>query len=397
MSVNQNIQNVAYGLQNGLQSLNPLPIRALRAPTSDDRAELGTFWYYINTPVEIYILASGGNWVQLPLADGPGIFSSLAVNGPTVLDGQVLINTEDEVFTLVSGTGTISIGADAVAKSIVIGNATGATSVAISSGTGDVTVDSADAVLVDAAGALELNSSAGVISIGNDAVAQNINIGTGAAARVITVGNVTGATGVAINSGTAGVAVVSTGAGDISLTSGDAVIVDAVGVVDINSSAAAINIGNDADAFGINIGTGAAARTVTVGNATGATAVAVNSGTGGITLSAAGGAVSIVSNDTSDSASFTATNNALVGRAILTGNTLAQSATQVVTLSNTNISTSVGVIYSISSVNATGDAVLTVEGAIQSANALAITVTNDGGATGLTADDSIIISFIVLG
>ena len=50
----------------------------------------------------------------------------------------------------------------------------------------------------------------------------------------------------------------------------------------LNSSAGAINIGNDAIAQAINIGTGAAARTITIGNVTTTTAVVLNSGTGGI-------------------------------------------------------------------------------------------------------------------
>jgi hypothetical protein len=65
-------------------------------------------------------------------------------------------------------------------------------------GAGDVVVTSADTVLIDSAGVLELNSSAGVISIGSDAVAQNINIGS-AGARDITIGNATAGTDVIIS------------------------------------------------------------------------------------------------------------------------------------------------------------------------------------------------------
>ena len=54
--------------------------------------------------------------------------------------------------------------------------------------------DSSTGLDIDSAGALSLNSSAGLINIGNDAVAQNMNIGTGAAERTITIGNATGAT-----------------------------------------------------------------------------------------------------------------------------------------------------------------------------------------------------------
>ena len=63
---------------------------------------------------------------------------------------------------------------------------------------------SAGGLLIDAAGAIEINSSAGTLNLGNDAVAQAVNVGTGAAARNITVGNVTGATALVYNAGTGG-------------------------------------------------------------------------------------------------------------------------------------------------------------------------------------------------
>jgi hypothetical protein len=49
--------------------------------------------------------------------------------------------------------------------------------------------DGTDGLDIDSAGALSLNSSAGVINLGNDAVTGAINIGSGASARTITVGN----------------------------------------------------------------------------------------------------------------------------------------------------------------------------------------------------------------
>jgi len=211
---------------------------------------------------------------------------ALVLNGA----GDVTIDAAG-VLELNSSAGIISVGNDAIAQNInigtgasarviTIGNNNTTTGVAVTSGTGDITLSSADAVILDAAGVLEINSSAGVIGIGNDAVAQNINIGTGAAARIITVGNNTTTTQVAITSGT----------GDITLNSQDAVTVQAVGAVDIdtagvvsiNSTAGALNIGNDANAQAINIGTGAAARTITVGNNTTTTAVNITAGSGEI-------------------------------------------------------------------------------------------------------------------
>ncbi len=57
---------------------------------------------------------------------------------------------------------------------------------------------------MNAAGVLSINSSGGIINIGNDAVAQNMNIGTGAAARTIAIGNTTTTTSVNIDAGPTG-------------------------------------------------------------------------------------------------------------------------------------------------------------------------------------------------
>ncbi len=219
-------------------------------------------------------------------------------------------STSTTSVSINTGTGSsLNLGTNAIAHVVTIGNVTGATGVTINSGTagvainttgaGDFVVTSADTVLIDSAGVLELNSSAGVIGIGNDAVAQNINIGTGAAARVITIGNVSGASQVVINSGTAGVAINTTGAGDVLINSADTVLIDSAGVLELNSSAGAISIGNDAVAQNINVGTGAAARVITIGNVTGATGVAVNTGTGHFTVTTTGtGDIILDSDDT---------------------------------------------------------------------------------------------------
>jgi hypothetical protein len=130
----------------------------------------------------------------------------------TIHLGSPLTIDSAGVLELNSSTDVISIGNDAVAKAInigtgaaarpiTIGNNTTTTSISLVSGTGDISLSSTDAVLIDSVGVLELNSSAGVISIGNDNVAQNINIGTGAAARGITVGNDTTTTSLTLTSG----------------------------------------------------------------------------------------------------------------------------------------------------------------------------------------------------
>jgi hypothetical protein len=234
----------------------------------------------------------------------------------------------------------VDVGTNALAQTVTIGNITGATGVVVNSGTngiqlastgaGDILLNSSDTLLLDSAGVLELNSSAGIIGIGNDAVAQNINIGTGAAARVVTIGNVSGASQVVLNSGTDGVAINTTGAGDFVVTSADTVLIDSAGVLELNSSAGVISVGNDAvsqninvgtagtraivignstattsvslnggTGTSVNIGTNAIAHTVTVGNVTGASAVVLNSGTGGVAINTTGaGDVVVTSADT---------------------------------------------------------------------------------------------------
>jgi len=235
----------------------------------------------------------------------------------------------------------IDIGTGAAARTITVGNVTGATAVNLNAGTGgmtfsttgagDFTVAGSDTVLIDAAGVLELNSSAGAISIGNDAVAQAINVGTGAAARTITVGNVTGATAVVVNAGTGASSVNVTGAGTFALvagtgtidlatnaidhttrigsvtgvsaftaqsgtgamthTAGGAYDVNAAGAVTIDSSAGTIGIGTDSVAQNISVGT-AGARTIAVGSA-----AATNVNLDGI----------VVSVDASDNSNLTVT------------------------------------------------------------------------------------------
>jgi len=141
---------------------------------------------------------------------------------------------------------------------------------------------------VDTSGDLQINSSGGTIGIGNDNVAQHINIGTGAAARTITVGNVTGVSALAFNSGTGGIAMASTGAGDITINSDDTLLLDSDGVLELNTAGGAINIGTDAVAVN-----------TTIGNVTGTTALALNSGTGGIAMASTGaGDITINSDDT---------------------------------------------------------------------------------------------------
>lgn len=185
---------------------------------------------------------------------GAGSFTTIAASGLASLSGSATILTAGTALNLGSDASAdaINVGTGAAARTITIGNVTGATALALNSGTGsitltstgtgDIVLSSADTVLVDSAGVLELNSSAGVISIGNDDVDQNINLGTDGE-RVTTIGSNNGAANLVLESGTGG----------------------------------------------LDIGVAASAQAITVGNITGTSSIAMLVGTGNFTLDGVAG------------------------------------------------------------------------------------------------------------
>lgn len=81
-------------------------------------------------------------------------------------------------------------------------DAVGASNVTTDSGALTLSTTTSGTINVDGVGGVEINSTGGFLGLGNDADAQDILIGTGAAARTITVGNSTGATALEFNAGT---------------------------------------------------------------------------------------------------------------------------------------------------------------------------------------------------
>jgi prolyl-tRNA editing enzyme YbaK/EbsC (Cys-tRNA(Pro) deacylase) len=155
--------------------------------------------------------------------------------------------TVDAATTLaleVAAAGNINVGTDAVAKTVSIGDATGATAVNITSGTGNIEAVSAAAVTVDAATTLALEvAAAGTINVGTDAVEKTINIG-----------DATGATAINIASGT----------GDVDITSADQIRINADAQVVINGAG---GMSLDVTTGGITIGSNpGAGKTVRAGN-----------------------------------------------------------------------------------------------------------------------------------
>jgi len=204
------------------------------------------------------------------------VVGALSINSSA---GVINVGNDDDDFAINIGTQgerAISIGSGAFAQTITLGNNTGATSLALETGSGGLNIDADGNSAWDVSGTLDLQTggaltidSDAAITIGGDADAQAINIGTGAAARTITAGNATGATSIVLNCGT----------GNLDVG------VNAVAhEVRIGSAAGAAGVTINTGTGGIDVGTNAIAATVTLGNVTGATALDLNSGTGGVTI-----------------------------------------------------------------------------------------------------------------
>ena len=266
---------------------------------------------------KIVNIANGlaGNTLNIATGINAGVQAVNISTGAAAANSTVNILTG----TATAGTQTMNLGTGPSSKNISIGNQTGNSFLVLDAAAGEwvattgnggaMTLDCAGAFVIDATTTLELNSTGGVISIGNDAVNQSINIGT-AGTRDIFVGNGTADGGVFLSCGTGGATFATnatvhtttlgstTGASDTVVQSGTAGLVinavgaaatldiDAVGILSINSSAAAINIGDDANAFDMNFGTGAAQRDIIIGNNTGTTSVVINVGTGAASFGA---------------------------------------------------------------------------------------------------------------
>jgi hypothetical protein len=210
----------AYGFTQSLLNVAPTPIIALRAPTTADRAALGTVWVN-KTANAAYILTSVVNNLSTweGVGGGGGAFTQLTVTpGPISLTGTTTINTTGAAATTIGtgGTGAVNIG-----------NATGNTSV-----TGTLTTT--NTLTVTAGGA----TISGTTSI-NTATASTTSIGTGGTGAV-NIGNSTGNTGVA---------------GNITVVTGDVIISTAARGITLPGPTRIINgAGVPANGLAVNVG-----------------------------------------------------------------------------------------------------------------------------------------------
>lgn len=225
MSVQQ-FNQVAYGLSQSLLSVFPQPIISNRAPSTGDKAQLGTVWVdkpNNNAYVITSIINNSATWIGI--GGGAGDFSSLTVTpGPISLTGATTINTtgtaattigNDDGVIIIGGaaqTSTITIGESSASRIINLGTGTGDLTLNMGSGGGDVDIvigstNSTSSTLVQAGTqGISLNSSVGVEVLAqtaaeaspNDTVIIDSRIGVatftgfttaGAASEVFTITN----------------------------------------------------------------------------------------------------------------------------------------------------------------------------------------------------------------
>src|SRR5690348_14483179 len=150
---------IDYGLTQALQQVFPTPIVAKRAPTTSDKAQLGTLWVQpVNTSgsavnsawVLTSIISNSATWSDI--SGGAGSFTTLTVNpGPTNLstvgNGAVTIGNSSNTgaITLSVGSGnmaingngnTVDIANDAAANTLVMGSTTNGATTSIAGGNG---------------------------------------------------------------------------------------------------------------------------------------------------------------------------------------------------------------------------------------------------------------------
>lgn len=126
MSMNLKRQNLAYGLNNPLQGLNPETIKAKRAPVTSDMAEVGTIWINRLTSdswVLTKIVSNAASWTPITVVNGAVISTgnlTVTVGNIVATAGNIRANGGDIVaagemacdgdFTTTAGDITATLG-----------------------------------------------------------------------------------------------------------------------------------------------------------------------------------------------------------------------------------------------------------------------------------------------
>ena len=188
----------AYGIGNSLQQLSPFTIIANRAPTTSDKARLGTLWDF-KTSNLAYMLTSvtagASNWTLLSNNGGAGVFSSLTVNGPSTFAGNITqtAGVTSLLQTTINGSLTQNGGAtllntDATPQTVNIGTGAAAKTLSIGSATAGSTLVLNAAAAVSIVADLEISTAGKKLIINGGAVTDFIGTAT-LAAGTVTIAN----------------------------------------------------------------------------------------------------------------------------------------------------------------------------------------------------------------
>lgn len=189
---------------------------------------------------------------DISIGDGGATTNANSIKSVDINNGGVTLG---EVLTYIS-SGAVTSGThttDIAAGNVAAGTAT----LNLSTGTGTKIVNLGNA---DNATTLNINAVTAINTNVNAAFSACVGTSTG----TVTLGNIATSTAMSLESSTT-------------------IDLDAAGIISINSTAAAINIGNDDIDQAVNVGTDGE-RTVTVGSVNGAAALVLQSGTTDITL-----------------------------------------------------------------------------------------------------------------
>lgn len=363
------LQQTGYGLSQAIQALAPNAVVAQRIPTTADFGyPLGQVWVAKNVPSAYVLVSVAANvalW-QLVAPAGAGSFTTVTSTGQFNLD-------------------TVTAAAN------TLGNTNGATSIAVSVGTGGFSVDGV-ATSNYSIGASTISgtitiggtgASTGAITLGNSTAAQTVNIALGSGgSKTVVVASGTAGNTVGINNGAntvANVTSINNGAYGANSTVSILTGVGTAGTATFELLSNSAQTQNALIAIGNGGSVGGATNSLTIGSIGGNSSTVIqasdDAAVGGIALNAAGNVS--VQPATAAAAAYAVTLDARVGGAILTGQVLAAAATQVLAITNLFVTPNSQVLVTVANFGA-NDAQLTVTRVEPTAGVLNVTVKNNG-------------------
>ncbi len=331
-------------------------------------------------------------------ADSITINANDAGGGITLTSGTagMTLAAADGDITITSGIGDIKIGNDATAKTITIGSTTSTTAIDMHVGSGGFALNG----VTNSTYAIGAATTTGTISIGGTAQTGNLTLGSSSGTQAVRIANGSGASAVTI----ANVQVAGSVAIGTAMTTGT-ISIGGTGLQTGNfdlapgTGAQAVTLANGGTGIKtVRIATAAVANDVVIGSTTASASTTIQAGTGatGLLLNAGGNVQVDPGEDSIASPGDTATINTRVGVATFTGFTTAMGASDTISVLNSKVLTTSGVLATVTSLDAsTNGALLTVDGIVISAGRIDIAFTNNG-AGALGAGDNILLSFWVL-